>query len=681
MTGLSLAFLLFTACRGGGIDGDADGFDANVDCNDNDAAIHPGAAEVCDGVDQDCDGSADDGATDGTDWFLDSDGDGYGSPSNVQTSCETPSGYVADATDCNDGDPDYHPGAVEADCTDPNDYNCDGSSGYADADGDGYPACSDCNDGAGSVNPDADEACDGLDNDCDGVVDEPGAVGSQEWFADNDADGFGWEGDSRTSCTQPDGYVGNDGDCNDSSALALPGGVEVCDGLDNDCDGVPDDDASDATVYYADTDGDGFGASTVSQRACQQPAGFVDNRTDCDDGDSATYPGAPEACDLEDNDCDAIADEGLDGDGDGITTCEGDCDDGDADVFPGADELCNGSDDDCDGAQDEGAIDVQTWYIDYDGDGFGNDAFTLAACTAPTGFVATSTDCDDLDDQVSPGAAPGCDGLDHDCDGQADNDADLDGYSDILCGGDDCDDQDPLVVPDPGGGCAQGTSCADILDSGLSVGTGVYTIDPDGFDTGIEPFDVLCDMDLEGGGWTLLGKFNLNVTGNTIGGRNWRVDSAVNTDYLTAPDDDGVYNAGHLSRAAVAAVVNSGERRVMTYIKQHSTQMYKYCENHYQGGIDSNWSFTSGSSSSPGKGSCGQLGWGSGFACGATSTTCASHDANYTMDSHWMHANGLNSGTLSGVIQTYCGDNATTGIGHSTSPTGVRRGTCLLWGK
>jgi len=224
-------------------------------------------------------------------------------------------------------------------------------------------------------------------------------------------------------------------------------------------------------------------------------------------------------------------------------------------------------------------------------------------------------------------------------------------------------------------------SCKDLHIKYSGLTDGLYWIDPDGLNTGNAPFQVVCDMDLDGGGWALLGKFNLDATGPVYNGVNWRVDGAVNTSFLNGPDDDLSFGAGHLSLTQVTAIVNAGDRRIMTHVKQHSTQLYKYCNNHYSGGIDSNWSFKSGPSSAPGVGSCGLLGWGYGNSCGATSTTCVSYDANYTMNSHWMHANGLNSGTLGGTIQTYCGDNSTSGIGASTAPTGARRGTCYLWGR
>jgi hypothetical protein len=105
----------------------------------------------------------------------------------------------------------------------------------------------------------------------------------------------------------------------------------------------------------------------------------------------------------------------LDGDG---SSCELDCDDGDASVHPGAPETCDGRDNDCDGSVDEGdAVDAQIWFSDLDGDGHGDPNRSTTACTQPPGWLADSSDCDDLQDSVRPGAWDLCDGLDNDCDG------------------------------------------------------------------------------------------------------------------------------------------------------------------------------------------------------------------------------------------------------------------------
>ncbi|MBK9366760.1 MAG: putative metal-binding motif-containing protein [Deltaproteobacteria bacterium] len=139
------------------VDTDGDGHSDSIDCDDTDATIHPGAAELCDGVDQDCDGTADEGVT--TTFFADADGDGYGRADKSLESCAS---------------------AV---------------TGYVEQDGD-------CDDGDASVSPAGTESCDGVDNNCDGDTDEDGAVGSFTVYIDADADGYGGL-DSREVCAAP----------------------------------------------------------------------------------------------------------------------------------------------------------------------------------------------------------------------------------------------------------------------------------------------------------------------------------------------------------------------------------------------------------------------------------------------------------------------------------------------
>ncbi|MBN2798427.1 MAG: hypothetical protein JXX28_04705 [Deltaproteobacteria bacterium] len=469
-------------------DGDGDGFSALEDCDDADPAVFPGAMERCDGVDQDCDGAVDEEAEDAGTWFLDADGDGYGNPGVTRSECTAPDGYVVAAGDCDDGDADFHPGAAESDCTDPADYNCDGSVGYVDGDGDGFPACQDCDDALAAVSPAALEACDGVDNDCDGAVDEAGASGELTWYSDDDQDSYGDPLDARRACEAPAGYVADNRDCNDSSDAAHPGGVEVCDRLDNDCSGDVDDNAVDAATWYADGDRDAFGNRAVAVRLCEAPVGFVGDATDCDDADAATWPGAPERCDGRDNDCDTQVDEDVteaffkDSDRDGfgdaaesLQACEApagfvsdatDCDDLHAAVHPGAGEVCDALDNDCDAQVDEGV--TAPFFRDADRDGFGDAADSLRACEAPVGYVSDATDCDDLHAASHPGAAEICDALDNDCVGGPDDGLDKDWFVDtdgdgfghsafrvVACegpagfvqDGTDCDDRQALVNP------------------------------------------------------------------------------------------------------------------------------------------------------------------------------------------------------------------------------------------
>ncbi len=374
---------------------------AGGDCDDDDAAVSPGAAEVCNGVDDDCDGTVDGaGAADASTWYADSDGDGFGDPGAATVACEAPSGSVAGATDCDDTD--------------------------------------------AAVSPDGVEACNGADDDCDGDVDEDDAVDAGTWYRDADGDGFGDASDAAVACAAPSGYGGDATDCDDTEPGAYPGADETCDGIDNDCEGDVDEaDAVDAGTWYADTDGDGFGDPAAATVACDMPAGTVADDTDCDDADAGIKPGATEYCDGVDNDCDGIIDEAAaadartwyrDGDGDGygdaataLVGCAApsgygadatDCDDAEAAHNPGADEVCDGDDDDCDGAIDEDdAVDAAVYYADADGDGFGDDATEARSCSPPSGSVSDGGDCDDGAADVYPGATEICrDGVVQDCD-------------------------------------------------------------------------------------------------------------------------------------------------------------------------------------------------------------------------------------------------------------------------
>ena len=286
------------------VDGDldTDGTSDADDCDDENAAVHPAATEVCNDTDDDCDGSTDVGAVDAPTWYLDGDGDTWGDTDVALVDCAQPFGYVPLGGDCEDGDAAYNPGASEW-CDDPADYNCDGSVTYADADGDGFAACIDCGDADEFINPDALEICNDLDDDCDGAVDNA-ATDAAIWYADADGDGFGGT-TAAIACDAPSGYVDVNGDCDDGVASAYPGAVEICDAIDNDCDGSTDeDDALDAVTWYADTDADTYGDASDTYAACDAPVGYVADDTDCEDTDDTIHPGGSEVCENGvDEDC------------------------------------------------------------------------------------------------------------------------------------------------------------------------------------------------------------------------------------------------------------------------------------------------------------------------------------------------------------------------------------------
>lgn len=186
-----------------------------------------------------------------------------------------------------------------------------------DWDGDGYTRASgDCDDLDAAVSPSAEEACNGVDDDCDEVIDGDEAAGAVQWYADSDGDGVG-AGESPTgqACAPPAGSVTTGGDCDDEDAAVHPGADELCAtvGVDDDCDGDIDedtfaDDAVDQSTWYADGDGDGYGDPAESYTACVAPAGTVSIAGDCHDGDPAVSPDGLERCDGQDNDCDGFVD-------------------------------------------------------------------------------------------------------------------------------------------------------------------------------------------------------------------------------------------------------------------------------------------------------------------------------------------------------------------------------------
>ena len=472
---LLVSLVLFAACRTPGKDApaaladgvdaaedsDRDGFFAEDDCNDQDAQINTGAVEVCDGVDNDCDGQIDEDVTER--WYDDADGDGYGDVDAPGEGCAPPADSARVAGDCDDDDPLVFPSAPER--CDGRDQDCDGEVDedvatvwYADADADGFGDASrttaDCDPGAGwvadatdcddadaSASPIGDEICDERDNDCDGAIDEDIA---DTWYADRDGDGWGTLAETVEACSPPAGYAADTGDCADDDPAVHPAATEICDSQDNDCDGDIDEGVS--LTWYTDSDTDGWGDVAAATSACTAPAGTTATPGDCDDSSALVSPSASELCDGLDNDCDGTADEDgrlswyADADADGYGTgtptvsCaapagsvaqDGDCDDASAAVHPGASELCNRIDDDCDGLTDDAdpSVDLAgatAWSTDADRDGYGAGRSTRA-CTAPTGTVAAAGDCDDSAAAVNPAAAEVCNSIDDDCDGLADD--------------------------------------------------------------------------------------------------------------------------------------------------------------------------------------------------------------------------------------------------------------------
>ncbi len=169
-----------------------------------------------------------------------------------------------------------------------------------------------------------------------------------------------------------DGFSENEGDCLDGNSQIYPGADETCDFLDNNCDGAIDNQPIDGQAYFVDADGDGFGAGFGAGTTCDTaPEGHSLNSEDCDDSNSTVNPNGAEIC------------------GDGL-------------------------DNDCNGGVDDGEI----WYVDADGDGFGDNNNTVVTCTPSGTLTNTADDCDDTDAAINPNAQELLlDGVDQDCDG------------------------------------------------------------------------------------------------------------------------------------------------------------------------------------------------------------------------------------------------------------------------
>ena len=426
------------------------------DCDDKDEDTYPGAPETCSGKDTNCDDQVGPENTPGClDYYWDADDDGYGVTTNDKCLCAPDSGYsTLESGDCDDENKAVHPAADEA-CGDGVDNDCDGSKDevgavgcelyYKDADTDGFgddldSTCrcapggayttlvkGDCDDSNKLVNPNAEEKCNLIDDNCSLTIDEEGAAGCTVYYLDEDKDGYGLDV-TKCICTPEYPWTADvPGDCDDEIAELAPDVAEECgDKQDNDCDGLTDEaDANGCTVYYQDSDDDGYGQSDSSQCLCEPDGDFTAELDgDCEDNDKAISPKATEICDTLDNNCNEQEDEpgaegclvyyeDLDKDGWGVEASSmclcgpelpylalqfGDCKDGNDSVHPAQTEVCgDGVDNDCnDGPDEEGAQGCTSFFKDEDGDTWGLLGTDKCLC-APDGLWTASKggDCDD----------------------------------------------------------------------------------------------------------------------------------------------------------------------------------------------------------------------------------------------------------------------------------------------
>jgi|GEM_PF-821249 len=381
--------------------------------------------EMCNGLDDNCDGNVDEGimgdACDLTNEFGTCQG-ALSCGGNAEEVCvgTMPAAEVCNGIDddcdgtVDNGSPDFDGDGI-ADCVDPDD------------DGDNTLDADDCEPYNADIGLFAQEACDGIDNNCNGLTDEEGATGCSTFYQDADGDTYGSiaAGPKCLCAADPDQFytVTVAEDCDDLAASAFPGGVETCNNVDDDCDGTVDNNLDTTTPCFISNS---FGT-------CQGTEQCVGGAVQC----VGQSPQA-EICNALDDDCNGQIDDGTaDYDNDGDPDCtdpdddndnfldEQDCQPLNENAYPGAQETCDGTDTNCNGiVDDEDAVGCFSHYQDADADGYGSNLVPPKCLCGPDNFTYFNTtqtgDCNDINIDVNPGASETCNYVDDNCDGDID---------------------------------------------------------------------------------------------------------------------------------------------------------------------------------------------------------------------------------------------------------------------